>query len=254
MSELAAFQQDFGRALLSSDAQLGTERSQAIALALTIHRNTSTKGLVDALAANYSTVAQLVGEEWFKACAIEFVRAHPARSPVLATYGAEFAPYLAEFPPAAELPYLSDVAQIDRMWVEAHTARDAIPLSSAELARLPESALAAQRMQLHPAARIAWVRHSAATIWIHHRSPASDTPLEVADADEGILLTRAAGQVEYRLLDRAAFEFLASLSNGSGLGEAAEAALRSNADADVGRLLAETLIAGTFECPLEMPP
>ncbi len=44
------------------------------------------------------------GREWFRACAIEYVRAHPARSPVLATYGEEFASFLTRFQPAAELP------------------------------------------------------------------------------------------------------------------------------------------------------
>ncbi len=248
MRELSAFQQTFGRALL------GGETLPDLDVALTVHRNTSIKGLVDALAANFPTVAQLVGDEWFKACAVEYVRAQPARSPVLAVYGATFPAFLAEFPPAADLPYLPEVARIDRLWVESHTAADAAVLTSTELARLPQSALISFTPTLHPAARFAWVQHSAATIWLHHRSPDSGTPLEIEDAAEGILLTRPAGRVDYQRLDRAACEFLRRLSEGSGLGPAAEATLVCAVDLDVATLLARMLVAGTFECPPEMLP
>src|SRR5690242_19722301 len=104
MRELGAFQDAFGRALLrGGDAPLadGTELA-GLSVLLSIHRNTSTKGLVDALAANYATVLQLVGDEWFRACAVDYVRAHPPRSPVLATYGEDFPAFLASFPPAME--------------------------------------------------------------------------------------------------------------------------------------------------------
>jgi len=163
MHDLGTFQRAFGRALLDGSGG---------ALAVTIHRNTVMKGWLDALRANYPTIAQLVGDEWFDACALEYARAHPARSPVLALYGEEFPAFLATFAPAAELPYLPDVARIDRLWVEAHTAAD-------------------------PVVRFAWVRHSAATIWIHHRTGASS--LTVDDSEEGILLTRPRGAVEYTL-------------------------------------------------------
>src|SRR5262245_32820351 len=107
MNDLSSFQQTFGCALLTHESLPGLE------VALTIHRNTCFKGLVDALTANYPTVAQLVGDEWFAACAREYARVNPPRSPVLATYGESFPVFLETFPPAAELAYLTDVARID---------------------------------------------------------------------------------------------------------------------------------------------
>ena len=163
MHDLLAFQRTFARALLDGSSDL----------AVAIHRNTVMKGWLDALRANYPTVVQLVGDEWFNACAIEYARRHPARSPVLALYGETFPAFLDTFEPAAALPYLADVARIDRLWVEAHTAAD-------------------------PVERFARVRHSAATIWIHHRT-GSESSLTVSDSDEGILLTRPHGAVEYTL-------------------------------------------------------
>ncbi len=180
------------------------------------------------------------------------VRVHPARSPILAVYGEEFSQFLASFPPAAELPYLSEVARVDRLWVEAHTARDAPVLASSALAQSSPETLATLKPPLHPATRFAWVRHSAATIWMHHRSASTETGLEIQDAEEGILLTRPAGAVEYQPLDRAAFVFLKSLGDGEGLAAAAAAALTHDPSADVAGLLAKTVVAGAFECPQEL--
>jgi hypothetical protein len=244
MRELHAFQQTFDRALLEHSSP-PDEALRSMDVALAIHRNTAMKGLVDALAANYPTVSQLVGEDWFKACAIEYVRRHPARSPVLALYGDDFPAFLGAFGPATELPYLSEVARIDRMWIEALMAPDATTLVSSSLASLHSDALAELRMALHPATRFAWVRHSAATIWIHHRTTRSEA-LRIADSEEGILLTRQHGLIEYSLLGCGGSEFLRCLRDGAPLRTAAETALRTDADTDVAGVLAQSIVAGAF--------
>ena len=246
MPELAHFQRAFCGDLLHPVGAAGESSAAPFRVALTVHRNTVVKALVDALAANYPTVAQLVGAEWFRACAIEFIQMNPARSPVLALYGEAFPGFLAAFPPAASLPYLPDVARIDRMWIEAHTSRDEVALTSGVLRELIPAALAAQRMTFHPATRIGWFQHSAATIWVHHRSEPSSFGLEIEDCEEGLLLTRPAGAVEYRVLDRPRFTFLDRLRQGAKLGEAAEAALQTDNQTDIAGLLAQSIIAGAF--------
>jgi hypothetical protein len=240
MADLASFQRAFGRALLDGSSAL------PFATAVAIHRNTVMKGLIDALAANYPTVAQLVGEDWFRACALEYVGRYPTRSPVLAVCGAEFPHFLAQFPPAGELPYLAEVARIDRMWVEAHTSADATVLTAASLARLAPDALAAGRMTLHPAARFATVRHSAATIWIHHRTARANDALTVTGDEEGILLTRPRGAVEHTTVACSAVALLEQLRAGTTLAVAIAAALEADADLDVTGTLARSLAAGAF--------
>ena len=50
------------------------------ALGIAVYRNTSIKGRIDALEANYPTVSRLVGTEWFRAAAREFVEAEPGEA------------------------------------------------------------------------------------------------------------------------------------------------------------------------------
>ena len=124
---LRAFQDAFAQAL-----QTGVTRDPTLAALMaqpgfSVYRNTVTKGCVDALVANYPTVARLVGDDWFRAAAAVFVRQNPPRCPMLVSYGDAFPDFLATFEPAAELPYLADVALLDRFWIEAHVAADQTP-------------------------------------------------------------------------------------------------------------------------------
>jgi hypothetical protein len=253
MIDPGQFQRALARELLRGPGPTDESSAAPFGAALTVHRNTVFKALVDALTANYPTVAQLVGLDWFRACAIEYAHANPARSPILALYGETFPDFLSAFPPATELAYLPDVARIDRMWIEAHTARDAEVLTSGGLRQLTPAALAAQRMTFHPATRLGWFGHSAASIWVHHRSGASSSEITMEDSGEGLVLTRPAGAVEFVLLDQPRFMFLDRLRRGDTLGEAAGAALESDNHTDIAGVLAQSIVAGAFTHPNGRP-
>ncbi len=129
---LQRFQDEFARALLVEDcaaAGIAPEIARLAAQpAFAVYRNTVMKGCIDALQANYPSIARLVGEEWFRAAAALYARSNLPRHPTLADYGADFVGFLAAFAPAADLPYLPGVARLDRFWTEAHTAHDEPPL------------------------------------------------------------------------------------------------------------------------------
>jgi hypothetical protein len=236
LSELGAFQKEFLRALFDDTGTRG----------LTVHRNTVISALVDALQANYPTVEQLVGREWLRACAAAYVRESAPVTPVLALYGASFPAFLSDFEPAAELPYLAEVARIDRLFTEAHAAADAPCLAPAALARLSPAALFEQRLVLHPATRCGRFRHSAVTIWQYHRSDARGTELLLDDRSESALLTRLHGEIECMPLDLPAFAFLEQVRSGATLGEAGTGALEIDRTADVAGCLAHLIARGAF--------
>jgi hypothetical protein len=237
MSELGAFQSEFVRALFNEEIRTP---------GLTVHRNTVIKGLLDALQANYPTVAQLVGDEWFRACAAVYVRQSPPATPVLASYGASFCGFLSDFPPAAELPYLAEVARIDRLYTEAHAAPDAPSLMPTVLARLSPAALFEQRLALHPAVRYGRFRHSAVTIWQFHRSDVRDAELAIDDRIESALITRPGATIECTPLELPAFAFLEQIRFGATLGEAGTAALEIDRNADVASYFAQLIARGAF--------
>ena len=123
MPDLATFQNDFAKALMSDDQPDPAYRQ----LAFAVYRNTTARGAVEALRAAFPTVDMLVGEEMFTSVALDYRRERPPASPVLSDYGADFSAYLARQPWTCELPYLADVARLDRLWLESFLAADLSP-------------------------------------------------------------------------------------------------------------------------------
>jgi hypothetical protein len=251
---LQHFQNDFARALLATELR-ADDYSPAIARlaeqpAFAVYRNTVMKGCIDALQANYPSVARLVGEEWFRAAAAIFVRANLPELPTLAVYGEGFAEFLDTFEPAADLPYLADVARVDRFWTEAHAAPDEAPLDAAAVARLAPEQLARTVLRPHVSARWAWFdAQPIATIWRRNRYVLGGEDIDWRG--EGVLIVRPVGAVESAALDAAGCAFLNACAAGETLAAAASAALATDAQADLARLMSRLLEAGAFGNQLE---
>ena len=242
---LAGFQTGFVMSLFDQDAESALTTQPAFA----VYRNTVMSGCVDALQANFPSVARLVGVEWFRAAAATYVRAQLPHDGRMLMYGERFADFLAEFEPAHGLPYLPGVARLDRHWIEAHTAEDAIAVDSAWLASLLPEELGALRLRPHPASR--WRLFDDLpiySIWASNRV-GIDTTDEIIWQGEGALLTRPVDAVGWQALDRSSGAFLDACAEGCLLAEAAGAALDVHPDVDIAALLARLLSAGALICP-----
>lgn len=245
MSALAEFQDRFFSALLQGSAQ--DVPASAAEPRFQIYRNTVIKGLIDVLQANYPTVERLVGAEWFQSAARVYALRHLPKEAPLSLYGEEFPTFLEKFEPAAALPYLSHVAQLDRCWTEAHFAADAPCLTATELASLQAETLGALCVQFHPAARLGVCKHSAVTIWRCHRPPAvPPDSLDVDGGDEAALIARPHGAIEIMPLTQAEWIFVSQLRTGATLNDAAMQALEFDVQTNIANLLAQLLRAGAF--------
>lgn len=244
---LARFQDEFVRALLATD---GTEMPALARLteqpAFAVYRNTVLKGCIDALQANYPAVTRLVGEEWLRAAAALYARDALPAQPMLLQYGADFPAFLAQFEPAADLPYLPGVARLDRCWTEAHAAASENALAPAAVTQLASGNFFRMRLQPHAATRWAWFADAPVyTIWSRNRSE------QAIDGDidwrpEGALLTRPQDAVQWRVMNHAGCAFLDACAAGGTLADAARTALEAHPDADLGRLMSSLLEAGAF--------
>lgn len=248
-SQLASFQDGFARALLARDERQPPSPWQAQP-AFAVYRNTVLKGCIDALEANYPSVARLVGREWFRSAALLYVRAQPPHNGALLDYGRTFARFLRGFEPAEDLPYLAGVASLDRFWTEAHVAADAPPLNAAQLAALEPECLMQCRLAPHPAARWAWFEGQPIySIWQRNRQ-ADDEARELPWQSEGVLITRPDEAVGWLPAGQADCAFLDACAQQRPLGDAIETALQADPQADLGALLARLLQAGALSKPL----
>ena len=229
--------------MLASDAFSSAERLQ-------IYRNNSETNLRNALRADYPVVEKLVGDVFFAYAADAHIAAAPSFSGDVGDYGKGFPGFLADFPAAASLPYLADVARLERAWVEVFLSAEAPAADLSGLQTVSDEALGSVRFGFHPAVRLLASAYPVLTIWRANQRDASEAPEEISisldSTGEAVLLRRCDMDVELSLLEPGEHLWLTALHSGIRLGEAVEAAFSVQPDFDLSGCLQKHMVLGTF--------
>ena len=199
--------------------------------------------MVEALRSNFQVVEQIVGKEMFEGVAVEFLAAQPPQTPVLALYGEQFAEWLGQQAWIADLPYLPDVARVERLHVECLMAAD-----SDVLADVP-SDLSQRRLKLHPAVRFSWLQTPAMSIWLAHQRPVPPI-IEPEWKAEGALFARPSPFVMHTpRIGAAAHRILFGIRLRERVGQSLAAAARLYPSEDSDAVFVSLLNMGVFAAP-----
>jgi hypothetical protein len=243
----------FSRALLDPDLATPTvvagPNSKAAVKRYNVYRNNVTVSLINALAAAFPATLRITGVDFFRAMARFYVRATPPISPLLFDYGRDFPDFIERYEFAQSVPWLADVARIERAWLDAYHAADIQPLMSDELAAIPSEQLPNTVLKPHPATRVIPSRFSAVTIFSANRSDGPVSGVEVVEPEDA-LLTRPALEVEVRRLPPGGALFLRRLITGEPLGAAASAAFSESPSFDLPANICGLFKAGVFTAVL----
>ena len=232
--ELIQFQRDFASAL---------DRPAQGPMA--VYRNTVIHGAVEALQANYPVVEQIIGEEMFEHVAVDFASTCPPASPVLALYGREFGDWLMHQRWIGDLPYLPDVARVERLHVACLFAPDKEPIPREQVRNVTPTAT----LRLHPAVQFAWLSTPAMSIWLAHQRPIGS---EIAPEwkAEGALFARPEPFVVHApRIGATAHRLLAGFRLGETVSIAMKAAKRLYPLEDCSAVLASLVNLGVFVAP-----
>ena len=232
-AEYQAFAQALCDPALPPPSALRTAPGIDVAQRFAVYRNNVHVSLIDALADRFPVIHALVGEEFFRAIAREFVIAHKPYQPVLAAYGDDFPDFIAGHEPAATLPFLADVARLERDWSKAWAAADEPALDRASLASFSAPQLAAARIRPHPAARLIRSPWPVADLWQSHQQDTPDLS-SIAWQPQNVLITRPEHEVRLQQLNAGAATAALALLQRENIAEAA-----ARADGiDIGSALA----------------
>lgn len=187
-----------------------------------VYRNNVVVGLIRSMEGRFPVVRRLVGEEFFRAMARVFVTEAPPRTPILFRYGSTFPDFIASFLPAADVPFLADVARLEFARGRAYHAADMRPLPPEEFARLDAEQLAVTGVRLHPSAELLTSPFPIFSIWRAHQGEGA--PHVSTWQAEAALVVRPALDVEVHLLPAGGYQFLTALSQGGSFARAATVA------------------------------
>jgi len=207
-----------------------------------VYRNNVAVGLTEALETGFPAVRGLVGEEFFRAMAGVFLRAHPPETPVLMLWGARLPDFLAGFAPAQGLPYLPDVARLEVALRDSYHAADAVPADPARLVDLTPDDLAQTRFRLAPSVRLVRSRWPVLDRW----RAGLGGPAPAGDAGQNVLVTRPAFDPVPESLAPGGGLFVGHLIAGTPLGAAAEVAAEAVPTFDPATLLSRLLSCGAI--------
>ncbi|MEQ9143385.1 MAG: DNA-binding domain-containing protein [Parvibaculaceae bacterium] len=246
MPSLADFQSAFNAVLHGGDISLlPGARSGGVPLdrRMDVYRNNVYASLIDALASAFPVVERLVGREFFRAMAREFLRDRMPVRQTLIGFGEGFPEFMDTFPPLEALPYLGDVGRLEFAWLSSYHAADLAPVAPDDIRDIPAEALADLRFELHPAVRIVTSRYPVFSIWQANRQESEPGQIDVSRG-EAVLLLRPALAVECHSVGAGMAAFCRALESGRSLGAASDAAFAVEVNFDLGAALSLLLTGG----------
>jgi len=214
---------------------------------IAIYRNNVFSNLREALRTLFPVTERLVGAEFFNYLTEEFIRRYPSPAGDLNCFGADLGRFISTFSPAAGLPYLADVADLE--W-RAHTvyhARDCAGLDCTRLSAVDPEDYDRLHFHPHPATALFDSVYPVHRIW-QVNQPAY-TGDQVVDLDSGavrLLIERRGGGVELQTLSPGTWALLNAMTNHADFARAGELALQAEPSLDLGHCLSDLIAQSTL--------
>ncbi len=193
-----------------------------------IYRNNSACALTESLAANFPSVKEIVGEDYFDKLALDYLQNYPCRQRSVVRYGENFLQTIKKFEKEHGLAYLADFCRLDRAWTNAFLAKDEEALSLDTLADMGARGENLEQIKLQIMANVQiikldwpifdiWKKISNDEKWVKK--------IKIKPKQEYALIWRYEMEVNERKLSSLEFHFLDKIKNGETLGAAMNAAI-----------------------------
>jgi len=208
---------------------------------LRVYRHHVAHSLGSALAATFAAVHALVGDAFFRSMARSFIGQTLPTQPVLAEYGADFPAFVADYVPAASLPYLADIARLDWALNVAFHSPAGRRLAAADLAGIAAERLPALSLAVPEGASLIGSRYPIDRIWAASQPGATADTVDLGDGRADLLVLRRSDDAVFIVLETGEAAFVAALIDGRSLEEAAEQGSCAEPSFDLSKVFARLL-------------
>ena len=230
-----------------SDSINGSRRLQ-------IYHNNIYISLSNALSAVYPVVNRLVGDDFFKFMATEYIKKHPSRSGNLHEFGNQFSLFIRGFQPADALVYLSDVAQLEWAYHSVFHEADSPEFDISKLEQIDKKHYDKLFFIPNPASRIVKSAYPILNIWQANQDTQlqdddSSTEPEIINIDQGgtrLLVIRRNMDIEFQILEHDEYVFLNAIYHSTDFFATCDATMQENPECNIGHLLLKHIQAHTL--------
>ena len=211
-----------------------------------VYRNNVVVSLMEAMGETFPSVKKIIGEENFTTVARIFIANHPPKTAMMQAYGGDFPLFLQNFKPLENSPFVVDVANLEKVWIEAYHARDAQPLDGAKLGEIDPELLMGVKFDIHPATSLINSDYALHELFSsrYDNGDSQTFNYNKNPAPEAVLVTRPQLIVEVHPLDHANAVFFNTIIAQKSLGEAIENALQIDSEFNASEAITLMLTSG----------
>jgi len=210
-----------------------------------VYKNNVIVSYLEALAAAYPACKNLVGEQFFNAIGRAYLLEVPPNSQLMILFGAGFAEFVEGYEPAKQIPFLPDVAKLERAWRLAYHSADVASISQEKLTALPAEQLGDATIEFLPSVAVIHSQFPLISLW---SAATSMSPLDGIDPQqpESAFIVRPVLDVQVQNIALDHFASVSALSEGQTLNQAAEAGYSNNEDFEFSALFGFLIQSGAI--------
>lgn len=196
---------------------------------LSIYRDNINAGFINTLKTTYPVCNKLVGDEFFSAMCYRYLKSASSTSPDLNNYGEDFPDFIATFPHAQQLPYLSDVAKLEWYWHRCNFFKKNRVIAIEKLSGLTEQELRHCEFKLADDAILFTSDYPIFEIWATNTSTdAEEKIIELDDNKSQLIIFRDQDERRIDILNDEQYFLLATIKQQLSFGELCEQYLQNN--------------------------
>lgn len=176
--------------------------------------------LYETLRDDYPVTESVAGPEGFRDVCSDYIAVHLSPEKSLASYGGDFPEFLAAHKLNRTLPWLRDIARLERVMVCALFARDEVVTGAAAQREIPPEHWPGLRIRFHPSVEMVTCAHDVLPFFGDQTHAQTSTPESLA---VGVVVYREGYEVRFRSVTSAFEMAYAAASAGLSVADTCEA-------------------------------
>ena len=189
---------------------------------LAIYANAYCMRVVETLQKDFPAIFYLLGDDTFTQVALAYIKEHPSQHPSLRFFGQYFSEFLLQGKDYRAMPYLSELAQLEWLLVEAFNAKDVSLIQESDVVNVSPEAWSTLVLHFQASVHCFQYHWNIIPLWQAEQNEQIPPQPEELDSEEVCLVWRHNYMTRYRTLEPDEALVLGSMLEGADFSDMCE--------------------------------